>query len=304
MAIQEGLFALSRFWADQGCLVLSPAELEIPTGELHPDVFFRLLDGGSWRAAYLQGVRRPLDGRHGRHPYRLARHLQFQVVLQGVDDDVRALYLESLRELGCDLSLHDLRFTEWVWEARSIAAWGLGWHVVLDGLGVTRLTFIQELGGRELRPAPVEISYGVERLLMSLNEVRSAYELPWVEGGADYGELRRPGELEHSRYAVEVAGVEVLKRQLEDLAEEARSALEAGLPRLAYELAVRSVHAIDLLDARGVLAGGEREEYVERVANIVTATADRHLEEKEPGTAEAAGGDPADGKSTEDEEPA
>lgn len=290
MAIQEGLFTLSRFWAEKGCLLLSPAELEIPTGELHPEVFFRLLDGGTWRAAYLQGVRRPLDGRHGRHPYRLARHLQFQVVLQGTDDDVRALYLESLRALGCDLGVHDVRFTEWVWEARSIAAWGLGWHVVLDGMGVTRLTFIQELGGREMRPAPVEITYGMERLLMSLAGVRSAYELPWVTGGADYGELRRPGELEHSRYAVEVAGVDALTRQIEDLADEARAALKAGLPLLAYELAVRSVHAIDLLDARGVLAGGQREALIERVANMVTATADFYLEEKRPavGVADAA----------------
>lgn len=301
MAVQEGLLTLSKFWADKGCLVLSPAELEIPSGELHPEVFFRLLEGGTWRAAYLQGVRRPLDGRHGRHPYRLARHLQFQVVLQGTDDDVRALYLESLRALGCDLAVHDVRFTEWVWEARSIAAWGLGWHVVLDGLGVTRLTFIQELGGREMHPAPVEISYGVERLLMSLTEVKSAYELPWAEGGVAYGELRRPGELEHSRYAVEVAGVDALTRQLEDFADEARSALGAGLPLLAYELAVRSVHAIDLLDARGVLAGGQREEHIERIANIVTAAADYYLEEKGP-AGEEAGVEPSEPEDIDGEE--
>jgi glycyl-tRNA synthetase alpha chain len=284
MAIQEGIAELTRFWADKGCLVLAPTELEIPAGELHPDVFFRLLDGGTWNAAYLQGVRRPLDSRHGRHPYRLTRHLQFQVVLQGFEGNVRELYLDSLRALGFDLSAHDLRFTEWVWEARSIASWGLGWHVELDGLGVTRLTFMQKLGGRELRPTPIGISYGVERLFMSKARVRSTFELPWVKGGADYGDLRRQSEIEHSHYAVEVAGVDVIKRQIEDLHSEARSALAADLPRVAYELAVRSVYAIDLLDARGVLAGGEREERLHRVGALVTAAAEHYLGTGEPPT--------------------
>lgn len=277
MAVQEGIFELTRYWAAQGCLVLPPCEAKIPAGTLHPDVFFHLLDGKSWRAAYLQPVRRPLDGRHGRHPYRLARHLQLQVVLQGTGEDVRELYLESLRALGCDLAAHDLRFTEWNWESQALGAWGLGWHVQLDGLGVTRLTFVQQLAGIELQPVAVEISYGLERLLMALARVRSVFQLPWRDGGASYGDLHRPAELEHSRWAVEVAGVEATQRRLEDLAHEARAALEADLPRFAYELAVGVLYSIDLLDARGQLTARERHQRLEGVRELVTAAAERYL---------------------------
>lgn len=278
MSLQDAIFRLSRFWAAEGCLVLPPRELEIPGGVLHPDAFFRLLDAEPWHAAYLQPVRRPLDGRYGRHPFRLARHLQFQVLLKGPGDDARDLYLRSLEELGLELGAHDLRFAEWHWEAFSLDAWGLGWHVLIDGLGVTRMTYLQQVAGRAVEPVAVEISYGLERLLMAVRRVKSAFDLPWAVGGPSYGELWRRDEDELTRYAVEVAAVELVERQLVLLREGARRALDAGLLRLAYELTVRSLFEIDVLEMRGELSLRGRQERLGQVRELIHEVAARYLE--------------------------
>ncbi len=280
MNVQDAIFRLSRFWADQGCLVLPPCELEIPGGILHPEVFFRLLDPKPWRAAYLQPVRRPLDGRYGRHPYRLGRHLQFQVVVKAPGGDVRELYLKSLEDLGLELADHDLRFAEWNWEALSLDAWGLGWHVLVDGLGVTRMTFLQQVAGRQLDPVALEISYGVERLLMAITRADDTFRLPWSDDGTEYGELWRRDEVELSRYAVEVADVDLVERQLAVLAEEARVALDAGLVRLSYELTVKALRGIDLLEMRGRLSTRERVERLSGVREMVREVAARYLDEE------------------------
>lgn len=277
MMVQDAFFRLSQYWAEQGCLVLPACEFDIPAGTLHPDVFFLLLEGEGCRAAYLQPVRRPLDARHGAHPYRLFRHLQFQVFLEADGTDVRQLYLDSLRALGCTVERHDIRFDDSSWGASSIGGHGSGWHVELDGLGVTRLTFLQELGGQRMERVPVEISYGLERLLMALGKVQSTFDLPWVTDGPTYGDLRRSTEVELSHYAVEVANVESLARRLEDLQSEARAALDAGLPRVAYEQAIQTLRLVDLLEARGEMTPGERQAKLDEVRGIVVAAAADHL---------------------------
>jgi tetrameric-type glycyl-tRNA synthetase alpha subunit len=298
MNVQDAIFRLSRFWAGEGCLVLPPSELEIAGGILHPVTFFRLLDPGPWRAAYLQTVRRPLDGRYGRHPFRLGRHLQFQVILKAPGDDVRERYLASLADLGLELAVHDLRFTEWNWQALSLDAWGLGWQVHLDGLGVTRLTYLQQLAGRDLDPVAVEISYGVERLLMAVTRTKNAFRLLWTENGPEYGDLWRREEIELSRWAREVADVEVVERQIEIWRDEARRALDAGLLRRAYELTIRSLHGIDLLDARGELSARQRAERLRGVRELVREVAGRYVGSDEPREApdEAVEGGAADRK--------
>lgn len=280
MSLQDAISRLSSFWAARGCLVLPPCTLEIPGGILHPDVFFRLLDPEPWRAAYLQPVRRPLDGRYGRHPSRLARHLQFQVLLKAPDDDVRGLYLASLEDLGLELAVHDLRFAEWYWEALSLDAWGLGWHVLVDGLGVARMTFLQQLAGREVDPVAVEISYGLERLMMTVSRVRNAFELPWADGGPSYGDLWRRDEEELTRWAAEVADPEAVERQLALHLENARRALDDGLLRLAYEQTVKSLREIDLLETRRELSIRDCEERLGRVRDLVLEVAARYLAER------------------------
>ncbi len=299
MNVQDAIFRLSHFWAGEGCLVLPACELEIPGGILHPDAFFRLLDAQPWRAAYLQTVRRPLDSRYGRHPFRLGRHLQFQVILKAPPEDVRDRYVKSLEDLGLRLALHDLRFTEWSWEALSLDAWGLGWQVHLDGLAVTRLTFLQQVAGHDLDPVAAELSYGVERLLMAVTRTRDAFRLPWSEGGPDYGELWRPGEVELSRYALEVADVGAVERRLANLREEARQALDAGLVRLAYELVVQSLQGVDLLETRGELSTRERLVRLGRIRDMVGEVARRYLAEKAPAKegGAAAGADAAEAES-------
>jgi tetrameric-type glycyl-tRNA synthetase alpha subunit len=277
MSLQDAISRLSSFWAARGCLVLPPCTLEIPGGVLHPDAFFRLLDEEPWRAAYLQPVRRPLDGRYGRHPSRLARHLQFQVLLKAPGDDARDLYLASLADLGLELAVHDLRFAEWSWQALSLDAWGLGWHVLIDGLGVSRMTFLQQLAGRELEPVALEISYGLERLMMAVGRVRNAFELPWADGGPSYGELWRRDEEELTRYAAEVADAEAIERQLALFLESARRSLDAGLPRFAYEQTVKCLREIDLLETRRELSIRDREQRLGQVRDLVLDVAAAYL---------------------------
>jgi len=295
--LQDAILQLSRFWASEGCLLLPPCDFEVPAGIMHPDAFFRLLGRKSWRAAYLQPIRRPLDGRHGKHPYRLSKHLQFQVLLKPPPEDVPGLYLRSLGELGFKLSVHDVHFAEWQWESRALGARGLGWHVQLDGLRVTRLSYLQEAAGRALEPVSAEISYGLERLVMALAQTRNAFQLRWAADGPEYGRLRQRDEVELSRYGSEVADVDYLRRGLGELEEEARRCLEADLLRPAYELAIKALQAIELLETRGELSPRERDGWLGRVRELVIAAADRYLEERRV-ERESQAAAPESGKST------
>ena len=277
LTFQEAILKLQQFWAAQGCLLLPPCDFEVPFAALHPEAFFRTLGSAPWRGAYLQPVRRPLDGRYGLHPYRLSRHHQFEVVLKPPAKEVQAIYLASLEALGLDLSLHDIRFAEWQWSPRSLGATGVGWHALIDGLGVTRLTYLERLADRDLEPASVEISYGVERLLMLLQGAPSAYVVSWSGEGSDGGRGRRRDEEEVSRYVFETADVEDLFLRLGALEREAGRCLAAGLARPAYELAVRCLEPVDVLQARGAVSGRERERWLDRVRERVIAAADLHM---------------------------
>ncbi|MCP3963458.1 MAG: glycine--tRNA ligase subunit alpha [bacterium] len=274
LSLQDAVLRLQSFWSAQGCLLLPPCDFAVPYATLQPDAFFAILGAAPWRAAYLQPVRRPLDGRFGEHPYRLAKHLQLHVALKPPPADVQSLFLDSLRALDLDLSIHDLRFEEWAWEASSLGARGSGWHALLDGLGVTRLTFLERLAGRDLDPVSVEISYGLERLTMLLQGAADVYSVDWSAGGSEIGRLRRNDERELSRYLSEVADADDLRRRLEALGREAERCLEAGLARPAYELAISCLGPIDGLDARGVLSMRERGALLTRVRDLVVAAAE------------------------------
>ena len=206
-SFQQLILSLSEFWADQGCVLQQPYDLEVGAGTMHPDTFLRVLGPEPWRAAYVQPSRRPADGRYGDNPFRLGKHYQLQVVLKPSPDDVQALYVRSLEALGLDLSLHDLRFEEDNWESPTLGAAGVGWQVMLDGMEITQFTYFQQAGGQELSPVSAEITYGLERLTMFLGLARSVYDVEWVPGGLTYGAVRHDEEVELSRYYFEVADV-------------------------------------------------------------------------------------------------
>ena len=275
--LQEAVLRLQRFWSAQGCLRLPPCDFAAPFATLHPDAFFRLIGNEPWRVAFVQPVRRPLDGRHGEHPYRLAKHHQLEVVLKPPPKDVQSLYLESLEVLGLDPRLHDVRFAEWTWEPRSLGARGSGWHAVVDGLGVTRLTYLERLADRALDPPAVELSYGLERLLMRLQDVPSAFEVNWSNDGTDYGRLRHRDEAETSRYVCEIADVEALRLRLQSFDREAGRCLEAQLAQPAYEQAVRCLEPLDILEARGDMTARERSSWLEQIRGRVRSAADLYL---------------------------
>ncbi len=275
--LQDVVLALQEFWAAEGCLLLPACDFAVPFATLHPDAFFGALGRESWRVAFPQPVRRPLDGRYGEHPYRLGKHLQLQVLLKPPPENVQALYLRSLEALGLDLADHDVRFSEWRWQPVSIGGRGSGWHALLDGLGVTRLTFLDRLADRDLDPPCVELSYGLERLAMTLQGAGSAFELGWSPQ-ADYGALRRQEEDELTRYAFDVADPGELLRRLEALEREAGRCLEQGLARTAYELSARCLAPIDQLEARGELSARARADWLERVRARVVAAATMALE--------------------------
>lgn len=268
---------LSAYWSGQGCLRLPPCEYEMPAALMHSETFFRLLASAPWRGQVLQPVRRPLDGRLGRHPFRLARHLQLDVVLVPPPADVQALVQASLAALGIAPREHDLRYREWNWAATSLDVWSLGWQVELDGIGIARVSFLQRLAGRDLEPVAVEIAYGVERLAMAVGGATSVFAIPFSDAGAaSYGRLRGQSEEELSRYATEVADPEYLFRVLDGLEEESASCCRAGLARVAYELAVKCLWRIDLLTARDELSSRERDHHLERVRALVVAAAEAH----------------------------
>ena len=276
-SLQDVVLRLQQFWASKGCRLLPPCDFAVPFAGLHPDVFFGVLDAAPCQAAFPQPVRRSLDGRYGEHPYRLARHLQLLVVLQPPPADVQRLYFESLEAVGLTLSQHDLRFRECSWTTRSLGSAGSGWHALLDGLGVTRLTFLERLADRDLDPPCVEISYGVERLVMTLQGAASAFELAWSRDGAAAERPLRRREDELSRYAFEVADPDRLRGRLETLDSESERCLAAGLARSAYELAVRCLEPIDLLEARGELSARERAGWLDRVRGRVVAAAELEM---------------------------
>ena len=273
------IFALERYWAGQGCVVLQPLDMEVGAGTFHPATFLRSIGPEPWRAAYVQPSRRPTDGRYGENPNRLQHYYQYQVVLKPSPMDIQELYLGSLRTLGIDPLVHDIRFVEDNWESPTLGAWGLGWEVWLNGMEVTQFTYFQQVGGLDCRPVTGEITYGLERIAMYLQAVESVYDLIWARspaGDVTYGDVYHQNEVEQSAYNFERADVPALFASFDACERASQSLIDAGLPLPAYEQALKASHTFNLLDARSAISVTERQRYILRVRTLARAVAEAY----------------------------
>jgi len=266
-SFQGLIFALQRFWADRGCVILQPYDMEVGAGTFHPATTLRSLGKGSWKAAYVQPSRRPTDGRYGKNPNRLQHYYQFQVILKPSPDNVQDLYLDSLRALGIDPLAHDIRFVEDDWESPTLGAWGLGWEVWCDGMEVSQFTYFQQVGGIDCDPVSAELTYGLERLAMYVQGVDKVYLLDWNGAGAKYGDVFLRAEKEFSAYNFEHADTDRLVRHFDDAEAECRMLLALAEPLAlpAYDQCLKASHLFNLLNARGVISVTERAAYIGRV---------------------------------------
>jgi len=277
---QKLMLTLQSFWAEYGCLIVQPYDIEVGAGTFHPATFLRSLGPEPWNVAYVQPSRRPTDGRYGENPNRLQHYYQYQVVLKPSPDDVQDVYLRSLERLGFDLSKHDIRFVEDDWESPTLGAWGLGWEVWLDGMEVTQFTYFQQVGGIDVRPVCAEITYGLERLAMYIQEKESVYDLEWVDG-ISYGEVHHENEVQGSTYNFDVANVAMLFTLFDTYEAEAKHILDNDLVFPAYEYVLKCSHAFNLLDARGALSVTERTRFIGRVRDLARLVAHAYYEQRE-----------------------
>jgi glycyl-tRNA synthetase alpha chain len=282
MYFQDVILTLQRFWAAHGCVVLQPVDLECGAGTFNPATFLRVIGPEPWNAAYVEPSRRPTDGRYGENPNRLQHYFQFQVILKPSPDDVQDVYLDSLRALGIDHARHDVRFVEDDWESPTLGAWGLGWEVWLDGMEVTQFTYFQQMGGIDLAPVSVELTYGLERLTMYLQEKESVYDLAWNEH-VSYGEIYRRNEMEQSVFNFEACDPEMLMRHFKDFEKECLRLVGLGLLRPAYDYTLKASHTFNLLDARGAVSITERTGYITAVRRLAESAARLYAQQcKEP----------------------
>lgn len=281
LTFQEIILNLQQFWAERGCVVLQPLDMEVGAGTFHPATFLRAVGPESWNAAYVQPCRRPTDGRYGDNPNRLQHYYQFQVALKPSPPDIQSLYLESLTALGIDSSVHDIRFVEDNWESPTLGAWGLGWEVWLNGMEVTQFTYFQQAGGLECYPVTGEITYGIERIAMYLQGVDSIYDLLWADtltGPVTYGDVFHQNEVEMSAYNFEEADVDALFNQFDHCEAEALRLVEKGLPLPAYEMVMKASHMFNLLDARHAISVTERQRFILRVRTLAREVAQGYLQ--------------------------
>jgi glycyl-tRNA synthetase alpha chain len=281
---QDIIQTLNRYWAAQGCVLIQPLDTEVGAGTFHPATFLRALGPEPWRAAYVQPSRRPTDGRYGENPNRLQHYYQYQVVLKPNPDDILDLYIGSLAALGIDPLVHDLRFVEDNWESPTLGAWGLGWEVWLNGMEVTQFTYFQQAGGLDCRPVTGEITYGLERLAMYLQNVDNVYDLVWTtgpQGVVTYGDVYHQNEVEQSTYNFEHADVPSLLQWFDTCEQQALSLVEKGLPLPAYDQVCKASHAFNLLDARRAISVTERQRYILRVRTIAKAVAQAYFAQRE-----------------------
>jgi glycyl-tRNA synthetase alpha chain len=278
MYLQDLIFELQRFWAEQGCVVEQPVDVSVGAGTFSPATFLRVLGPEPWNAAFAQFCRRPGDGRYGENPNRLGAYYQFQVGLKPAPANVQDLYLASLRRIGLDPADHDLRFVEDDWESPTLGAWGLGWEVWSDGMEVTQFTYFQQAGGIDLRPVTAELTYGVERLAMYLQNVDSIFDIKW-DRNTTYRQIRHPWEVEFSHYHFEHADVAFYQSLFDTYERECKRLLGPGigLTLPAYECCMKSSHAFNVLDARGAISVTERQRYIGRVRGLARACAEAYV---------------------------
>ncbi|MBI5025662.1 MAG: glycine--tRNA ligase subunit alpha [Nitrospirae bacterium] len=280
MYFQDLILKLHGFWSQKGCIIHQPYDIEVGAGTFNPATFFRVLGPEPWRAAYVEPSRRPTDGRYGENPNRLQHYYQYQVILKPSPIDSQDIYLESLSLLGIDPLKHDIRFVEDDWESPTLGAWGLGWEVWLDGMEITQFTYFQHVGGLELKPVSVEITYGLERIAMYLQEVDNVFALKWNEI-VSYGDIHHEGEVEFSKYNFDEADIEMHLRIFEMYEKEAIRLSRQGLIFPAYDCCLKCSHTFNMLDARGALSVTERTGYIARVRNLAKLCAEGYLKLRE-----------------------
>ncbi|MEH6639836.1 MAG: glycine--tRNA ligase subunit alpha [Porticoccaceae bacterium] len=278
------ILALQEYWARQGCVILQPLDMEVGAGTFHPATFLRAIGPENWSSAYVQPCRRPTDGRYGENPNRLQHYYQFQVVLKPSPDNIQDLYLGSLKELGFDTSVHDIRFVEDNWESPTLGAWGLGWEVWLNGMEVTQFTYFQQVGGLECYPVTGEITYGLERLAMYLQGVDSIFDLVWTRTSdgntVTYGDVFHQNEVEMSHFNFEEADVDFLFQTFDACERDSKRLVEKGLPLPAYEMVMKASHAFNLLDARHAISVTERQRFILRVRTLSRAVAQAYFDSR------------------------
>jgi glycyl-tRNA synthetase alpha chain len=281
---QDLILRLQKYWAEQGCTLLQPYDMEVGAGTFHPATFLRAIGPEPWSAAYVQPSRRPTDGRYGKNPNRLQHYYQFQVVLKPSPANIQDLYLGSLKMLGLDTTVHDVRFVEDNWESPTLGAWGLGWEIWLNGMEVTQFTYFQQVGGIECRPVTGEITYGLERIAMYLQGVSSVYDLIWSDGPmgkVSYGDIFLQNEVEMSEYNFDHADVDSLFSTFDSCERESARMIKADLPLPAYELVLKASHTFNLLDARKAISVTERQRFILRVRTLARAVAQAYYERRE-----------------------
>jgi len=280
MNFQDIIFELDRYWADQGCIIQQPYDMEVGAGTFHPATLLRALGPEPWKAAYPQPSRRPTDGRYGDNPNRLQHYYQYQVVIKPSPLNVQELYLESLKRFGLNLMEHDVRFVEDDWESPTLGAWGLGWEVWLDGMEITQFTYFQQAGSIDLHPVTAEITYGLERIAMYLQGVDSVYDIAWNDE-ISYGEIFHQAEVEFSTFNFEEADVDKMIGFFNSYEAEAEKLIGKDLVLPAYDYCLKCSHVFNLLDARKAISVAERTRYIGRIRNIVRNVAESYVSQRE-----------------------
>ena len=276
MTFQEIILNLQQYWSDNRCVIMQPYDVEVGAGTFNPSTFLKVLGSKPWRCAYVEPSRRPTDGRYGENPNRLQHYYQFQVIIKPSPDDSKSLYLDSLRTLGVDLVKHDIRFVEDDWESPTLGATGLGWEVWLDGMEITQFTYFQQVGGIELDVISLELTYGLERIAMFIQEKESVYDLEWVDG-CTYGDVHKLDEVQFSRYNFEVADTSMLLKQFDMYEQECKKLLKADIVIPAYDYVLKCSHAFNMLDARKSIGVAQRTRYIGRVRGLAKGCAESYL---------------------------
>jgi len=280
VTFQDLILSLQNYWAEQGCIIQQPYDIEKGAGTFNPATFLRALGPEPWNVAYVEPSRRPTDGRYGENPNRLQHYYQFQVILKPSPQNIQELYLDSLKSFGIDPNAHDIRFVEDDWESPTLGAWGLGWEVWLDGMEITQFTYFQQCGGIDLKPIPGEITYGIERIAMYIQGVDNVYDLEWVDG-IKYGDVHHQTEVEFSHYNFEEADTDMLFQLFEMYEKECIRLAEKDLVFPAYDFVLKGSHAFNLLDARSAISVTERASYIGRVRNMAKLCAEGYVKQRE-----------------------
>lgn len=280
MTFQEIILTLQNYWAEKGCILSQPYDVEKGAGTMNPSTFLRVLGPEPWQIAYVEPSRRPADGRYGENPNRLFQHHQFQVIMKPSPDNIQEMYLESLAKLGIKAEEHDIRFVEDNWESPTLGAWGLGWEVWLDGMEITQFTYFQQVGGIDVKPVSVEITYGIERLAMYIQEVDNVYDLKWNENFT-YGDIFKKNEFEQSAYNFEYADTNLLFELFDKYENEALAIINKGFVHPAYDYVLKCSHTFNLLDSRGAISVSQRTDFIKRVRNLARVCAKCYLKQRE-----------------------